>query len=86
MDTYREKGNKIWWGRESLGLQGCVAHFFDNSGEEDREAGEGDIGAEEHLGCQIALRIDQGPGDFWPLKSSRAIAFVLGAFHRTESS
>ncbi len=46
--TYRDEGDKIWGGRESLGLQGCVAHFFDDGGEEDGEAGEGDVGAEEH--------------------------------------
>lgn len=34
--THRDEGDKIRWGRESLGLQGCVAHFFDDSGEEDR--------------------------------------------------
>ena len=46
--TYRDEGDEIWWGGESLGLQGCVAHFFDDGGEEDGEAGEGDVGAEEH--------------------------------------
>lgn len=46
--TYRDKSDEIWWGGESLGLQGCVAHFFDNSWEEDREAREGNVGAEEH--------------------------------------
>ena len=84
MGTYRDEGDQIWWGGESLGLQGCVAHLFNNSREEDGKAGEGDVGAEEHQGCQVALRINQGPGDFSPLEPSRAIAFVLVAFLRTE--
>ena len=49
--AYRDEGDEIWWGGEGLGLQGCVAHFFDDGGKEDGEAGEGDVGAEEHQGC-----------------------------------
>lgn len=68
-----------------MGLLGCVAHFFDDGGEEDGEAGECDVGAEEHQGCKIALRIDYGPGDFSPLETSFAIVAVLVAFVFTES-
>ena len=46
--THRDEGDEIWWSGESLRLQGCVAHFFDNGWKEDGEAGEGDVGAEEH--------------------------------------
>ena len=43
-----EEGDEVGGRGEALGVDGAVAHVFEDGGEVDREGGVGDVGAEVH--------------------------------------
>ena len=47
-DEGGEEGDEVWGRGEALGVEGAVAHVFEDGGQVDGQGGVGDVGAEIH--------------------------------------
>ena len=47
-DKGGEEGDEVWGRGEALGVEGAVAHVFEDGGQVDGQGGVGDVGAEIH--------------------------------------